>query len=604
MSNHKANGTPSEEGAGAAGMTSGERDMLARLSSRLGRDIDRLGALRAVEDERHVLDELQGDVDRQLERARDAAIVCLVGSTGAGKSTLLNALVGRDVATEGVDRPTTSAPVIYRPADADIGPLVRDLPGEAPRVVSYDPDAAAPVGGASAFWRGQILIDAPDVNSVETVHRDLVGELARRSDVLVVTAHRQSIAELSAASFVDLFAGRRGMLFVLGRRDEMTDKTREQLVDQLAGLAAERWGSPGAAVLAISAREAKQDPGGGGLPELRARLGEIISEERLGGVRRRNAVGNVARVAAVFQDVASDVEPGFDRLESSLRDGATRWVGELVRAVDERLEVRRADLARMLWDDAAKVWDGPGGYALKVGGLSAIGLGAGAAVARRNPVLAAGLAVGSVAADRVRGAVRENRFESTSGLLPGTSEVEGLGTDAFVEARLAAEGLFVDAHAEAMAPRLEELDGHATRAVEEAWERLVRVELPRTAQRGVPRVLRWLVDLPVYALGVFLLYRVVLGFIQENYAGFDFLLSGAIIVLAWLFLARLMVRQRLSSRSAALLAEVRGDVEQRLGRAADAATSGRLRELDGLSGLLQDMGTVDRSWRSRLFGEQ
>ena len=55
---------------------------------------------------------------------------------------------------------------------------------------------------------------------------------------------RQSIAELSSATFVDLFAERRGMVFVLGRRDELEPGAEEALVGQLAELRAERDASP------------------------------------------------------------------------------------------------------------------------------------------------------------------------------------------------------------------------------------------------------------------------------------------------------------------------------------------------------------------------
>ena len=111
------------------------------------------------------------DLESQLGRVAEAAVITLVGSTGAGKSTLLNALVGRPVATEGTSRPTTTAPVIYRPRDADVRELLDGLPGDPPRVVDYDPDA----GGR---WTNQILIDAPDTNSVATLHRDVVEALA------------------------------------------------------------------------------------------------------------------------------------------------------------------------------------------------------------------------------------------------------------------------------------------------------------------------------------------------------------------------------------------------------------------------------------------
>ena len=150
------------------------RGELGRLHQELQRDLRAIEPLRAIADRAGELAGFEEDLAEQLERASSAAVVCLVGSTGAGKSTLLNALVGRDIATEGVDRPTTSAPVIYRPADADISELLTGLPGEPPRVVTYDPRDG---GGVEAFWRGQILVDAPDTNSVETGHREVVRAL-------------------------------------------------------------------------------------------------------------------------------------------------------------------------------------------------------------------------------------------------------------------------------------------------------------------------------------------------------------------------------------------------------------------------------------------
>ena len=88
--------------------------------------------LRAVAERRGELDRLLADLDRQIERVQRAAVITLVGATGAGKSTLLNALAGRRIAQEGVDRPTTRQPVIYAPHDADVSELV-GAGGRAPR---------------------------------------------------------------------------------------------------------------------------------------------------------------------------------------------------------------------------------------------------------------------------------------------------------------------------------------------------------------------------------------------------------------------------------------------------------------------------------------
>lgn len=575
------------------------RGELGRLHQELQRDLRAIEPLRAIADRAGELAGFEEDLAEQLERASSAAVVCLVGSTGAGKSTLLNALVGRDIATEGVDRPTTSAPVIYRPADADISELLTGLPGEPPRVVTYDPRDG---GGVEAFWRGQILVDAPDTNSVETGHREVVRALAARSDVLVVVAHRQSVAELSSAAFVDLFAGRRGMIFVLGRRDELDAAADAELRAQLRGLAADRWGAEGAPVLSVSARRGKEGAEAGGLPELRRVLGDLISEERLGSVRRQNAVGNVARIGAEISEVGPEVEAAAERLREGLEAGAAAWCGRTVALVNERLDQRKADLSRMLWNDAAKVWDGPGGYALRVGGLGTLGLGAGAAVARRNPLLAAGLAAGSIAASRVQGAVRDRAFESTSGLLPGGSELAELQRAAFVDARVAAAELAVDEAAIGLAPAESELSACAAGAVDEAWDRLLRVDLPREARRGVPRPLRALVDLPVFGLGGWVLYRTVEGFIAEQYVGVDFLVSATIIALAWLFGARVLVRARFAGRSAALLSQVRGDIEQRVGAAASRAIGEPSERLEILLGGLRRVELADRAWRRRLHG--
>ena len=140
-------------------------------------------------------------------RVQQAAVITLVGATGAGKSTMLNALAGRPIAEEGVDRPTTRRPVIYAPRDADLRDLLEGV-GEVDRepdgvaVVRYD---AAPEGP----WTAQILIDAPDLNSVAAEHRAVVTALAERSDVLLVVLHRQAVVEEASVSFIDAFARRR-----------------------------------------------------------------------------------------------------------------------------------------------------------------------------------------------------------------------------------------------------------------------------------------------------------------------------------------------------------------------------------------------------------
>ena len=593
--------TQSTEGRGAE-VRGFERHVLAGLADELERDLAAGADLAEVARRRHTLSELARDAREQLERAHTAAVITLVGSTGAGKSTLLNALVGRPIAREGEDRPTTSAPVIYRPRDAGLGELLDGLPGAAPRIVDYDVDATSP-------WTGQVLIDAPDTNSVETGHREIVAALAARSDVLVIVAHRQSIAELSSARFVDLFAGRRGMLFVLNRADELTPVDRTALIAQLQQLAVERYGAASAPVLAVSARVAQRDPTQPDWQRLLQALRELATSEIVGGVRRRNALGAVTRIAGLARELAPAVDRSLATLADATRAGVAAWRDDVLGAVDERLQHRGRDLSAMLWNDAAKGWDGPGGYALRAGGLATVGLGAGAALARYNPALAAGAAVGALVADRARGALRERSFQSTSGLLPGSGEQERWQRDGLSAARLAAEEAFqVDGmdDAEARAARLgavpdaEALGALAVRTVEESWDQLLAVDLPAAARAALPRGVPWIVDGPVYALAAWIVFRAAVGLYRGTYIGVELLATAAIVAGAWLFLCRSVVRRALTARGARLLGGVRARIEARLRAEEDSLLAAQARALQPRQAALGRLVEVDRTWRERL----
>jgi energy-coupling factor transporter ATP-binding protein EcfA2 len=601
--------TQDTEGRGAE-VRGFERHVLAGLADELERYLAATADLAEVARRRHTLNELARDAREQLERAHTAAVITLVGSTGAGKSTLLNALVGRPIAREGEDRPTTSAPVIYRPRDAGLGELLDGLPGAAPRIVDYDVDTTSP-------WTGQVLIDAPDTNSVETGHREVVAALAARSDVLVIVAHRQSIAELSSARFVDLFAGRRGMLFVLNRADELTPVDRTALIAQLQQLAAERYGAARAPVLAVSARVAQRDPTQPDWQRLVQALRELATSEIVGGVRRRNALGAVTRIAGLARELAPVVDRSLVALADTTRAGVAAWRDDVLGAVGERLQHRGRDLSAMLWNDAAKGWDGPGGYALRAGGLATVGLGAGAALARYNPALAAGAAVGALVADRARGALRERSFQSTSGLLPGSGEQERWQRDSLSAARLAAEDSFLvggvrdgasdtPSDAEARAARLgavpdaEALGALAVRTVEESWDQLLAVDLPAAARAALPRGVPWIVDGPVYALAAWIVFRAAEGLYRGTYIGVELLATAAIVAGAWLFLCRSVVRRALTARGSRLLAGVRARIEARLRAEEDTLLAEQRGVLHQRQVALARLAEADRTWRERL----
>lgn len=572
------------------------RHALSALRAELGRDVAGLRSLRPVAAHDAELDDLAADLDHQLDRVRGAAVITLVGATGAGKSTLLNALAGATVATEGESRPTTTAPVIYRPRDADVRELTRGLPGAAPRVADYDP-----AGGGR--WRGQILIDAPDVNSVATDHREVVGALAAKSDVLVIVAHRQSIAELSSVAFVDAFAGRRGMLFVLGRADELTAEARAELLAQLTTLARERWGAVDPRVVAVSARRVQAGEEDEDWRQLVATLDELVTGERLGRVRRHNALGTAGHYGALFAAIAdAGLAADLDELSSSLDAGLEGWRRRIERALEERLALRRADVVAMLWNESARRWEGPGGWALRVGGLSALGLSAGAALARRNPLLAAGAAAGAFAVDKARDSVRERSLRDASGLLPGSTELADAWRAELGQARLVARNLTGEPDGLGV-PDAQTLAEHAALATDEAWHQLMDRDLPAAAERAFGVPLRLLVDVPVYALGGWVVVQAVRGYFEEQYVGIDFLLNTALILMAWLFLARTLCRSVLGRQTGALLAAVRSHGTSALQTATDLAATPAREAVAGQREALDRLRQAPERWRARVLGD-
>jgi hypothetical protein len=115
----------------------------------------------------------------------DAYVLALVGGTGVGKSSLLNALAGAEVSRASVLRPTTGEPVawIARDADALVAPILDRL-AVGDRRVHDDP----------AYER-VVLLDLPDVDSVEAAHRARVEELLPKVDAVAWVTDPEKYAD-------------------------------------------------------------------------------------------------------------------------------------------------------------------------------------------------------------------------------------------------------------------------------------------------------------------------------------------------------------------------------------------------------------------------
>ncbi|MEO2109236.1 MAG: GTPase domain-containing protein, partial [Actinomycetota bacterium] len=128
----------------------------------------------------------------------DAPLLAVLGgSTGSGKSTLTNSLVGEEVSTAGVLRPTTRAPVlVHHPDDTawfSGDGVLPDLPrttGE--RGVGH----ALHLVASGAMTPGLGLLDSPDIDSIEVANHELAAQLLGAADLwlFVTTAARYADA--------------------------------------------------------------------------------------------------------------------------------------------------------------------------------------------------------------------------------------------------------------------------------------------------------------------------------------------------------------------------------------------------------------------------
>lgn len=569
------------------------RRRILDLRDQLQQDLQDVGDLAGIKTRRSEVESLLADLDRQLERVRRPPVITLVGATGAGKSTLLNALTGSQIAKEGEDRPTTRVPVVYAPKPADLGSLTKELPTQ-PKVVRYES------GSQSDRWTEQILIDAPDVNSIAAEHLELVKALADRSDVLVAVLHRQSVVEKAAVSFLESFRGRRRILFVLNRADELTGEARAMLLQQIRWLATERLQVSKPQVVAISAKEAQTQTGVYGWRELCEALQGFVGNQNLDSVRTLNAVGTAAHLQQHFHHAKQLTEEQLTDLPGKTAHGLDALSEYVCADLKSRLELKRTDVGSLLWSETGKRWDGPCGWFLRSGGLSGLGLGAGAFLARRNPVIAAGAAGAAVATSKVRQAARKRRVAGgAETLLPSESDFEAWYGETLGEPRLHAAQLAGSPNAFGI-PTAEQTQDRMEKVIEDGWTDLVDRNLPAAAERSVLKPVRWALDIPVYAFGAWVVWGAIKGFFVANYLGVDYLLNAAIILLVYLFVVRFFMRRYLLLRTRKLLASVLTDAKGKMAENTTRIREEVQSEMDQTEATLRRLSTLEKNWRTSL----
>jgi GTPase SAR1 family protein len=169
--------------------------------------------------------------------------VVFLGGTGTGKSTLFNALCQKPLSATGVERPKTAGPVAYA---HDPCPLLKAFPFpeihmEATPLENAKLPYSGKAGQISVVTTDEgplshmVLVDTPDLDSVEEKNHFIARDLYLLSDAVVFVASQEKYADEVLHDFFRKVAkDEKPYFFVLNKASQET--TKEDILSALQGL--------------------------------------------------------------------------------------------------------------------------------------------------------------------------------------------------------------------------------------------------------------------------------------------------------------------------------------------------------------------------------
>lgn len=157
----------------------------------------------------------------RLRLPQNFTTIALAGTTGSGKSSMFNAFTTIDRSPAGILRPTTSEPYACVWGSLNLADELLDWLGVSSRR-RFTRESALDANDEAGL-RGMILLDLPDVDSVEPKHRVEVDRLLHLVDVVVWICDPQKYGDqlVHEGYLRQLASQRSGLIVALNQTDRL-----------------------------------------------------------------------------------------------------------------------------------------------------------------------------------------------------------------------------------------------------------------------------------------------------------------------------------------------------------------------------------------------
>lgn len=326
--------------------------------------LDLPGTEEARRERTELIDQIDDYLLPRLRRLDAPLLAVLGGSTGAGKSTITNSLVGVDVTTAGVLRPTTRAPVLVcHPDDLawfeDSDGVLAGMPR------STSASAVGAVGlrlvTSIELTPGLAILDAPDIDSIEVANHDLAAQLLGAADLWLFVTTAARYADAVPWEYLTLAQERAAALAIVINR--IPPGSAEEVEHHFSSMLSER-GLGATTVFTVTERDLVDGRIGDELEPTRTWLRTLAaSEQQREELVGATLAGALTSIPERVERVALALDDQAERLDS-LNDIATRRYAQAL--VDIDMELNRGTLLRGEVLDQWREFVGTGAFMSKL----------------------------------------------------------------------------------------------------------------------------------------------------------------------------------------------------------------------------------------------